>query len=216
MAPLSSTISNFISNIGQGVKPNMFQVEINFPQSGVLSGGNQLKTVDTTEIGTVNLLCKAAALPASNTGVIEVPFRGRTVKIAGDRTFDTWTPTFINDKDFVIRSVFESWSEAINGHAGNTASLFTPDNATGYTADILVHQLEKNSDTAAPSILRTYKLWYAFPTNVAQIDLAYDSNDQIEEFSVEFQYSYWTTIAPAGNTRKGLSTRQINSDATTK
>ena len=98
---LPSTISNFISNIGQGVKPNMFQVEIAFPQQGV-GGGSNLKPTTSTESEKVNLLCKSAALPASNTGVIEVPFRGRTVKIAGDRTFDTWTPTFINDKDFVI------------------------------------------------------------------------------------------------------------------
>ena len=212
---LQSTISNFISNIGQGVKPNMFQVEIAFPQKGV-GGGSNLKTTASTELEKVNLLCKSAALPASNLGVIEVPFRGRTVKIAGDRTFDTWTPTFINDKDFVIRSLFEDWLESINGHAGNTATLFTPDNTNGYTADILVHQLEKTSDKNTPSILRTYKLWYAFPTNVAQIDLAYDSNDQIEEFSVEFQYSYWTTILASTTTRDGLTARQVNSDATTK
>lgn len=206
---LSSKISDFIASVGQGVKPNMFEVEINFPALGI--GASSLVTVGADEKQITNLLCKSAALPASNTGVIEVPFRGRTVKIAGDRTFDTWTPTFINDKDFKVRGVFEQWSEAINGHAGNTADLITPANSNGYTADILVHQLEKNSTPTNSNYLRTYKLWYAFPTNVSQIDLAYDSNDQIEEFSVEFQYSYWTTES-ISSPRAGLTSRQINAD----
>lgn len=180
---LPSKISEFISKVGQGVKPNMFQVEINFP---VNLGATPDKSV-------INLLCKSAALPGSNLGVIEVPFRGRTVKIAGDRTFDTWSPTFIVDRNMNTRALFETWMERINGHAGNTAALIEPNNSAGYTADILVHQLEKGATSTESNYIRTYKLWYAFPTNVSQIDLAYDSNDQIEEFSVEFQYSYWTT-----------------------
>jgi hypothetical protein len=188
---LSSKISDFISSVGQGIKPNMFQVELFFPQNAI--GGNQGTTVSPQDKELANLLCKSAALPASNIGVIEVPFRGRTVKIAGDRTFDTWSPTFIVDKEMRTRGLFEQWMESINGHAGNTADLLTPDNSSGYTADILVHQLEKGSEPGNSKYIRTYKLWYAFPTNVSQIDLAYDSNDQIEEFSVEFQYSYWTT-----------------------
>lgn len=204
---LSSKISDFISSVGQGVKPNMFQVELFFPASAI--GGNQGTTVSTTDQELANLLCKSAALPASNLGVIEVPFRGRTVKIAGDRTFDTWSPTFIVDKDMKTRALFEQWMESINGHAGNTADLLTPDNSSGYTADILVHQLEKGSEPGNAAYIRTYKLWYAFPTNVSQIDLAYDSNDQIEEFSVEFQYSYWTTEDGANSPRSGLP---VNAD----
>ncbi len=206
---LSSKISDFLTKVGQGVKPNMFQVEINWPALGV--GASSLSTVAADEKELTNLLCKSSALPASNVGVIEVPFRGRTVKIAGDRTFDTWTPTFINDKDFKIRALFEQWMEAINGHAGNTADLLVPNNSAGYTADVLVHQLEKAATPTGSNILRTYKLWYAFPTNVSQIDLAYDSNDQIQEFSVEFQYSYWTT-EPVSSSRTGLTNRQVNAD----
>lgn len=181
---LTSKISNFISTVGQGVKPNMFQVGFTFP-----SGAG----ADTQDSPLVTLLCKSAALPGSNLGVIEVPFRGRTVKIAGDRTFDTWSPTFIVDKEMKSRALFEQWMDRINGHSANTAQLISPDNTDGYTADIFVHQLEKGSEPENAAYIRTYKLWYAFPTNVSQIDLAYDSNDQIEEFSVEFQYSYWTT-----------------------
>ena len=192
----SSNVSQFLQKIGQGVKPNMFLIDINFPQSIALQTEDQQLT---------NILCKSAALPGSNLGVIEVPFRGRTVKIAGDRTFDTWTATFFNDKDFKLRSFFEQWANSINTHEGNTSPLFTPNNSDGYMADLGVKQLEKDSSEEG-SILRAYSLKYCFPTNVSQIDLAYDSNDQIEEFTVEWQYSYFT--AEAGN-RDGVSGLQV-------
>ena len=188
----SSNVSSFIQRVGQGVKPNMFMVDVNFP--GVLS-----KSADDLE--TTNIMCKSAALPGSNLGVIEVPFRGRTVKIAGDRTFDTWTVTFFNDKDFKLRAFFEEWANKINSHEANTSELFAPNSSTGYTADLKVKQLEKD-DTTTGSILRTYTLFYCFPTNVSQIDLAYDSNDQIEEFTVEWQYSYFKA---EGGERTGVS-----------
>tara|TARA_Y100000004_G_scaffold196827_1_gene268284 strand:- start:103 stop:678 length:576 start_codon:yes stop_codon:yes gene_type:complete len=178
--PLSSSINGFLSNIGQGVKPNMFEVEILFPDGQ----GDQ----------TVNLLCKSTALPGSSLGSIDVPFRGRTVKIVGDRTFDNWSATFFNDKEMKIRSKFESWMQQMNTHEGNTAPLFLPETGggTGYMQTLKVKQLEKNDQTPGGSELRTYTLWHAFPISISQIDLAYDSNDQIEEFSVEFQMSYWT------------------------
>ena len=188
----SSNVSSFIQRVGQGVKPNMFLVDVNFPS--VLS-----KSADDLE--TTNIMCKSAALPGSNLGVIEVPFRGRTVKIAGDRTFDTWTVTFFNDKDFKLRAFFEEWANKINTHEANTSELFVPNSSTGYTADLKVKQLEKD-DTTTGSILRTYTLFYCFPTNVSQIDLAYDSNDQIEEFTVEWQYSYFKA---EGGARAGVS-----------
>ena len=188
----SSNVSSFIQRVGQGVKPNMFMVDVNFP-------GSLGKSADDLE--TTNIMCKSAALPGSNLGVIEVPFRGRTVKIAGDRTFDTWTVTFFNDKDFKLRGFFEEWANKINTHEANTSELFVPNSSTGYTADLKVKQLEKD-DTTTGSILRTYTLFYCFPTNVSQIDLAYDSNDQIEEFTVEWQYSYFKA---EGGERSGVS-----------
>ena len=177
-----NNVSQFLQTIGQGVKPNMFQVSIEFP-SPLAKGGEDLNLT--------NILCKSAALPGSNLGVIEVPFRGRTVKIAGDRTFDTWSATFFNDKDMKLRSFFEQWANSINTHEANTAPLFTPSQTGGYMARLAVSQLEKDSSLSG-SVLRTYNLEYCFPTNVSPIDLAYDSNDQIEEFTVEWQYSYFT------------------------
>jgi hypothetical protein len=184
----SSNVSQFLSTIGQGVKPNMFLINIQFPSR--INGGK--------DINLTNLLCKSAALPGSNLGVIEVPFRGRTVKIAGDRTFDTWTATFFNDKDFKLRTYFEEWANSINTHEGNTAPLFIPNNSDGYMAELQVDQLEKDASEEG-AILRRYSLKHCFPTNVSQIDLAYDSNDQIEEFTVEWQYSYFTAEAPTGS-----------------
>jgi hypothetical protein len=191
-----SNVSQFLQTIGQGVKPNMFLIDVQFPAT---------LSKQTEDQNLTNLLCKSAALPGSNLGVIEVPFRGRTVKIAGDRTFDTWTTTFFNDKDFKLRAFFEQWANSINTHEANTAPLFVPNNSTGYMADLSVKQLEKDASEEG-AILRSYTLKYCFPTNVSQIDIAYDSNDQIEEFTVEWQYSYFT--AQAG-TRQGVSSIPI-------
>ena len=177
---INSNLSSFLDKVKQGVRPNMFEVEFAFP-TGVDAGDGTLATY----------MCKSAALPASNVGVIEVPFRGRTVKIAGDRTFDNWSTTFITDRDMKIRAQFEKWLELINSHEPNTAQLTNPSETDGYTRGIVIKQKDKDA-TPSGTELRSYKLWYAFPTSVSAVDLAYDSNDQIEEFSVEFQYSYWT------------------------
>ena len=178
---VTNSVSGFLSKVKQGVRPNMFQVDIPFPEQGSDSP-------DKGKQELASFMCKSAALPASNVGVIEVPFRGRTVKIAGDRTFDNWSATFINDEDMKIRAYFEDWMRQINSHESNVNEIIDP---TAYGKHIMVHQMEKDSDDEG-KVLRTYKLWYAFPTSSSAIDLAYDSNDQIEEFSVEFQYSYWT------------------------
>ena len=176
---ITSNVSTFLTKVSQGVRPNMYKVDINFPTVGTGVGADK-------EL--VSFMCKSATLPASNVGVIEVPFRGRTVKIAGDRTFDNWSATFINDKEMKSRSYFEQWLNQINTHKANTGEIQDP---TAYGRSVVIRQLEKDASPAG-SELRSYKLWYAFPISTSAIDLAYDSNDQIEEFSVEFQYSYWT------------------------
>ena len=210
----TSNVSSFLSVIGQGVKPNMFNVDIQFPAgfSDVIAADFAVSSLGNTntasEIELSSILCKSAALPGSNLGVIEVPFRGRTVKIAGDRTFDTWTATFFNDKDFKLRALFEAWANSINTHAGNTSERFLPDGqGTGYMANLFVTQLEKDN-TETGSALRTYQLHHCFPTNVSPIELAYDSNDQIEEFTVEWQYSYFTASKGKGGSTIKASERE--------
>jgi len=208
----SNNVTSFLNTIQQGIKPNMFSVDISFPQ-GTDKGGNKMDDKKTKEL--TNILCKSAALPGSNLGVIEVPFRGRTVKIAGDRTFDTWTATFFADRNMEVRAIFEDWANSINSHEGNTAPRFLPSNASdGYMADLFVSQLEKD-DTDGGSVIRTYHLHHCFPTNVSAIDLAYDSNDQIAEFTVEWQYSFFTAgigdvdKAAGTDVSKGASARDI-------
>ena len=109
-------------------------------------------------------------------------FRGRQLQIAGDRTFEPWTVTIINDTDFTVRNSMERWMNAINEHAANTGLT----NPADYQTDLFVDQLDKDGVK-----LKSYVIKSAFPTNVSAIDLAYDTNDTIEEFTVEFQMQYW-------------------------
>ena len=200
----TNNVSTFLQTINQGIKPNMFSVDINFPGGSDFTNGDKQLT---------NILCKSAALPGSNLGVIEVPFRGRTVKIAGDRTFDTWTATFFADSNMEIRGLFEDWANSINSHEGNTAERFLPNQGTtGYMADLFVSQLEKD-DQVGGSVIRTYQLHHCFPTNVSAIDLAYDSNDQVSEFTVEWQYSFFT--AGVGDVGKATGTK-LSTGASTR
>ena len=134
---ITSNVSSFLQVVKQGVRPNMFQVDISFPGS-----------VDADQT-LVSYMCKSAVLPASNIGVIEVPFRGRTVKIAGDRTFDNWSATFINDKEMKSRAYFEQWLNQINTHKENTAQIIDP---TEYGRSLVVRQLEKDNSQAGDEL----------------------------------------------------------------
>ena len=173
------TIDDFKSKlVGGGARPNLFEVELVFP--------NGLAEQDAEEKG--RFLVKAANLPASNINVIDVPFRGRNLKIAGDRTFDVWTITVINDTDFAIRSAFEKWMNTINRVSDNTGTT----NPADYQADAFVFQLDRSGET-----LRKYHFYDVFPTQVAPIELSYDAQG-IQEFQVELQVLYWEAIKGNG------------------
>ena len=189
-------ISDFKTRLaGGGARPNLFEVNIpSFPDAALASGA----VWDNTEAkADFRFLCKAAALPASNNGVIDVPFRGRILKVAGDRTFDTWTVTVINDEDFIIRTQFEHWMNGINKLTNNSGAT----NPGSYMRDAHVSQLGRGQQANATTNnasgddqtpLRTYTFKDIFPTNISQIDLSYDTGDTIEEFTVEFQVNYFT------------------------
>jgi hypothetical protein len=188
------TITDFKTALqGGGARPNLFEVDI--PVIPAVTEG-----IDW-DADTFKFLCKAAALPASNVAPIDVPFRGRILKVAGDRTFDTWTVTVINDEDFKLRSAFELWMNGISKLDNNTGAT----QPSSYMANAIVHQLGRgadkgrhsttNSDIAGGTAikpLRTYMFNDIFPTNISQIDLSYDTGDTIEEYTVEFQVQYWT------------------------
>tara|TARA_R100000329_G_scaffold38980_1_gene36738 strand:- start:3993 stop:4607 length:615 start_codon:yes stop_codon:yes gene_type:complete len=180
-------INDFKNSLRGGVRPNLFNVQINFPD--IIPNAEGLGSGSTSLEGLSSFLCRSAALPASTQGLIEVPFRGRFLKIPGDRTFEAWTATFYNTKDFNLRRAFELWINAANKTDENVGTLdFGAIGGTGsYFSDLVVQQKAKNS---TDEILREYHLIGAWPTNVSAINLAYDSNDQIEEFDVEFQYQY--------------------------
>ena len=184
------TIDDFKANVaGDFARPNLFQVDLNFPQ-GVINNAALI------ELGKFTV--RAANLPSSQIGVIEVPFRGRTLKIAGDRTFEPWTVTIQNDSGFVLRTAFELWASSIQAYNENFTSaggLGYADDATGYFADMTVHQLARDvKDGESPKILKSYKFYNVFPSNIAAIDLDFGNNDAIEEFTVELQTQYWTPI----------------------
>jgi hypothetical protein len=184
------TISQFKSALsGGGARPNLFEVELTTFPTGISWDADKFK-----------YLCKAAALPGSNVASIDVPFRGRTFKVAGDRTIDAWTVTIINDEDFKLRRAFESWTELIAKLDNNLGAT----NPGAYMSNATVYQLGRgsqiNSTTNAgadSSVLAAYKFVDIFPTSVSPIDLSYDSGDTIEEFTVEFQVQSYEIINSA-------------------
>ena len=185
-APLR-TISDFKSKLtGGGARPNLFEVELAFPDAAKPNN-------ETEVLEKARFLVKAAALPASTIANIDIPFRGRILKIAGDRTFETWTITVMNDVDFSIRSAFEKWMNIINKMSDGSGIA----NPALYQKDAIVKQLDRDG-----SLLRSYKFWDIFPTNLSTIDLSYDTTDTIQEFTVEMQVHYWEafrgTAAQAG------------------
>jgi len=176
-------------------RPNLFEVVLAYPDGAVDSS---VADIDPKS----RFLVKAANLPASNIAPISVPFRGRQLKIAGDRTFDEWQITVINDTDFAIRTSMERWMNSIAKVSDNSGNI----NPEDYTKDAYVYQLGRaavgaGSDQGSGEnmpVLRTYKFYSIFPTNVSAIDLSYDSSDAIEEFTVTFQVQWWEAAGNGG------------------
>ena len=174
-----ANIDRFIKELdGGGARANLFQVDIT---TGL---GN-------TAAALASFMCKGAQLPASVVAQIDVPYRGRQLKVAGDRTFENWTVTIFNDNAMEIRNDFEKWMDRINSHQSNTGLLDPED----YKEDLQVTQFDR-SDKAT----KKYNIVGAFPVNCSAIDLSYDANDAVEEFTVEFAFDYWTTGANGATT----------------
>ena len=188
------TISQFKSKlIGGGVRPNLFEVQVNFPDGvnlGIQNDGGGEFDGDR-----FRFLCKASSLPASNVGNIDIPFRGRTLKVAGDRTVDDWTVTVINDEDFGHRRAFEAWAQNIAQY-GDSSGLTDP---SSYMGQATVYQLGRNvasqqsgnSPATNSNILAQYKFVDIWPTTVDAVELSYDTGDTIQEFGVTFKVQYY-------------------------
>ena len=176
-------ISQFKSKlIGGGARPNLFEVELTTLPPNVTSNWD-------AEV--FSFMCKAAQLPAQTIANVDIPFRGRIFKVAGDRTIEPWTITVINDEDFRFRNAFEQWTQQI---ADLDTNLGTTD-PSAYMTNAKVYQLGRGSEKSSQSagagdgnvVLKEYEFINIFPTNVSAIDLSYDTGDTIEEFTVEFQ-----------------------------
>lgn len=205
------TIDAFKTKLrGGGARSNLFEVSFGSEADGVsastFNGENLFSTLGVTDIENGDLmLIKAAGLPASNITEIPVPFRGRTLKIAGDRTFDVWTITVINDEDFKWRRFFERWINYIVKTSDGSGTV-SPDR---YMIDMNVSQLSRGpfagelgtkgiNNTTEIKTLRKYVVKSVFPTSVSSIDLSYNNENEIEEFTVDLQVQYWEAYSPNG------------------
>lgn len=173
-------VDDFKSKLrGGGARSNLFKATINYP--GYAGGDAEL----------TSFLCEAASLPGSTFGIINVPFRGRILKLAGDRTFAEWQVTIINDTDFSIRNSIERWMNGINSHSTNTG-LASP---IAYEADLTVEQLDRSGES-----VKKYTFRGAFPSEISPIELSYGATDEIERFQVTFAYQYFEGSEPSTTT----------------
>ena len=187
----NKTISQFKSQlIGGGARPNLFEVELTTLPAGIAWPADNFR-----------YMCKAAQLPASVIANIDIPFRGRIFKVAGDRTIEPWSITIINDEDFRIRKAMEEWVDLIAKLENNLGAT----DPSAYMVNAKVFQLGRGSTPSSQTnagdrnaVLREYEFIDIFPTNVSSIDLSYDSSDTIEEFTVDFQVQSFAFVDAGG------------------
>ena len=187
----NKTISQFKSQlIGGGARPNLFEVELTTLPAGIAWPADNFR-----------YMCKAAQLPASVIDNIDIPFRGRIFKVAGDRTIEPWSITIINDEDFRIRKAMEEWVDLIAKLENNLGAT----DPSAYMVNAKVFQLGRGSTPSSKNnagdrnaVLREYEFIDIFPTNVSSIDLSYDSSDTIEEFVVDFQVQSFAFVDAGG------------------
>ena len=179
---MASTISNFKSQLKSGgARPNLFEVDVSCPTGWVDEAEREFK-----------FLCKATSMPTQTVGSVDVPFRGRILKVAGDRTFEPWSVTVINDESFDLRESFERWQELINGIASGSGTV-TP---SEYMGSGTIRQLGRTDigtrevNDTKNGVLYTYNVQDIWPSEIGSIDLSYESSDAIEEFTVTFQVNY--------------------------
>ena len=169
-----AAIDDFKANLlGGGARANQFRVTIT-PPAGIAIG---------LDVRRASFLVRASNLPAQTLGEIAIPFRGRQIYLAGDRTFDdAWTVTFMNDTDFMVRNSIELWMNGINDLADATGVTALAD----YQTDLQVEQLDRDD-----TILKSYIFRSAWPTSLSAIDLTNDQADAIETFEVTWRYQHF-------------------------
>lgn len=175
---MPASVHDFLANFqGGGLRPNRYEVILTFPAS--VDAGQASKKVAFT--------CKAAAIPASNLGVVDVPYMGRQVKVPGDKTFDDWTVQIILDNDLLGRKVFERWHDQLLGFESNVAQDFMVNPSNAFATAVV------NAMDRADRIIATYTVEDMFPSQVGEVTLGYDQNDQVAEQSVTFAINGWSS-----------------------
>lgn len=169
---MPSPIDDFKAKLsGGGARANLFRVTINWPS--FTQGNAELSS----------FLIKGASIPGSSIGMIDIPFRGRTAKFAGDREpTENWTTTIINDTNFAIRNALERWHNRINSNITNVGTQDPEE----YMSDLIVEQLDKSDN-----VLKTYNLRGAWPATISPIELSADTQNAIEEYTCDWAYQYW-------------------------
>ena len=168
-----ANVSDFISKLkGGGARQNQFKVTMPFPGFAAVGG----------ETENMSFLCSATQLPSSELGELTVNFRGRPIHMAGDRTFQTWSTTIINDTSFDIRNAIERWSNGINNHSDNEGL----NNPTDYQVDAFIDHLDRNGNT-----IKSYTFRGLFPLTIGTVDLNYDPVSAFETFECTWRYQYW-------------------------
>jgi len=170
-----------------GARPSLFNIFLSVP------GGIG---IDNVSVQKFSFVARASELPASDVGSFDVPYFGRKIKLAGDRTFSDWRVTVMNDEDFSVRSMFEAWSNAINRMVANVRDPNV--NGELYKTSLQVIQYGKDG-----SELRSYELVGAFPTTIDAITLDWNSTNAIQEFAVTFAYDYWVPLVETSDKKAG-------------
>ena len=170
-----ANINDFKAKLaGGGARANQFKVVMPFPGYAQVGG----------EIEDLALLCRATSIPDMTVAVVNVHFRGRNIKIAGDRTIAEWGVTVYNDSNFKLRNAFERWQNGINNMTDNEGLT----NPVDYQVDAFVDHLDRNGNT-----IKSYTLRGAYPVSLSEIGLDFDEKTEIETFTVEFAYQYFET-----------------------
>lgn len=176
-----------------GQRPNLFEIEVAFPS---------FVTAALAVTGKLAFTAKAASVPGMTHGSVEVPYFNKIVKFPGDKTFEDWEITVINDEDFLVRNAFEEWHNAINLNDGQFGAALSPEaSLNGYTTNMTIRRYAKNG-----AINKQYQLINAWPQVVAPIEVSWDTRDQIEEFGVTISYDYFVTDTADGGIGLGTFT----------
>ena len=186
------TITDFKSQLrGGGARPNLFKVDLgDFGGQGATDLGWENAQED------FNFLCKASSMPTQTIGSVDVPFRGRILKVAGDRTFEPWSVTVINDEGFNVRSAFEAWGRRINDLTTGAGIVQPKD----YMGSGTIQQLSRSVGPDDSKVLQEYTVKDIWPSEIGSIDLSYESSDAIEEFIVTFQVQYMEILGASTQT----------------